>query len=169
MVPAARAALDRMMYEQAAVIHMLRIAPPEAWERSLPGDDERVCDLVAALTEHQAALASWLAATAEGRSLEEGDCGSGPDGPASLEETTASLERSLRSIVATAAAIPDGGFTAGTLRELWWRSRRFTEARTALLAALPEAAADPVILRWCSAPEPPAEPPLAGDDPPEAV
>jgi hypothetical protein len=155
---AIRCAVDRLMYEQAVTIHLLRLAPPDAWQRPVPARDTTVAALVGQLAAEEEALAAWLG---NGMPAERPSAPAEPGGLATLDATVERLRAALRSAFAAAGQLPET-LPDGPLPDLWQRAALFTRARDALLEALPEAADDALVVRWKKAPEPPAAPPLAG-------
>lgn len=155
---AVRSAVDRLMYEQAVTIHLLRLAPPDAWQRPVPARGTTVAALVGQLAAEEEALAAWLG---NGMPAERPSAPAQPGGLATLDATVERLRAALRSAFAAAGQLPET-LPDGPLPDLWQRAALFTRARDALLDALPEAADDALVVRWKKAPEPPAAPPLAG-------
>jgi hypothetical protein len=153
-----RSAVDRLMYEQAVTIHLLRVAPPDAWERPVPARGTTVARLVTQLAAEEEALAEWLRG---GMPAEPTSAPAESGGSATLDSAVERLRAALRAAVAAAGQLPET-LPAGPLAELWKRAALFTRERDALLEALPEAAGDALVARWKKAPQSPAAPPLAG-------
>ncbi|GIW12842.1 MAG: hypothetical protein KatS3mg062_0281 [Tepidiforma sp.] len=150
MHPAVRAALDRVMYEQAVVLHMLRLAPSEACGREVPGMGATVARV---LTDLAAALDDLAASLEPGNTAGAPQPAEPPDGESAIELS----RQALRRLFSAATALPEGGVEPGRLQRLWEAAALYSRAREPLLAALPESADDPVVRRWRRAPEPPAD------------
>ncbi len=166
MRPAVRAALDRLMYEQAVTLHMLELVPG-ALQRPL-GDGQTVGHLLAGVLERERALAAWLRAGAT-EPLDPPPPGVSPRAQVEPAELMAALREALRAVVTAATELPVGALEGDRLAELWGAAAMFTAAREALRAALPEALNDPVVARWWKAPEPPDSPASPGGGEVDAV
>ncbi len=160
MQPAVRAALDRLMYEQAVTLHMLELVPG-ALQRPL-GDGQTVGHLLAGVLERERALAAWLRAGAT-EPLDPPPPGVGPRARVEPVELIAAFREALRAVATAARELPMGALAGDRLAELWGAAAMFTAAREPLRAALPEALNDPVVARWRKAPEPPDSPASPGD------
>ncbi len=152
---AVRAAVDRLMYEQAVVLHMLRLAGPDVLERQLPGGDRTAGDALRDIVRSLDSAADRLMGQ-PGR--DDGSAGAA----VSLEECAAAQREALRRVFRAASALGARRPDDGTLAELRRAAACYTALRPGLLAAVPEAADDPVVRRWQRAPEPPVHPPGSG-------
>jgi hypothetical protein len=155
---AVRCAVDRLIYEQAVTVHMLRLAPPDAWQRPVPARGTTVAGVMGGLAAEEEALASWLGG---GMRAEPPSPPAESGASATLESAVERLRAALRAAFAAAGQLPET-LPASPLAELWKRAALFSRERDALLEALPEAAGDALVARWKKAPQSPAAPPLAG-------
>jgi hypothetical protein len=161
MTPELRAILDRFMYEQATVTHIVMSLPSEGAGRVVGGTGWTVRQLVAHFAESQegyaAAIRRWLA----GEQTEPG--GFDPDGANAetaaanadtpLPELVVRLRQSLRELFAAFHAIPGeklgeqfGGGTALETLHHW--ERHYLDHGLDLLDAAPEVRFDPLVLNW---------------------
>lgn len=145
---AIRAAIDRLMYEQAVALHMLDLAGPGALERELPGSGRRAAEIFG---EAEATLRRIEALLGGGQPGEEH--------PAAAPDITAGLRTLLRRVFGAASGLGERRPSEEVLGELWNAAAIYTVLRADLLSAFPESAEDPVVRRWQRAPEPPAHPP----------
>ncbi|MCX7616822.1 hypothetical protein [Tepidiforma sp.] len=149
---ALRAAVDRLMYEQAVALHMLDLAGPGALERRLPGSGKGAAEIFGEAEEALRRIEALLAGGSP-----EGNA-SGPP-PATPQDAAPGLRALLRRVFAAAASLGGRRPSDDVLREVWRTASIYTALRPELLAAFPEAADDAVVRRWQRAPEPPADPP----------
>lgn len=158
---ALRTALDRLWYEGAVVIHMLRLAPADAWKRRVEETDRTVGTEIAALAASLQALAAWIEGAFQPSSGPQPGLEEGPD---EREDGIETLRVALRRLHAAALAAPGDALHGEAAAALWEAASVFTVAREKLLMALPESAPDAVVRRWQRAPAPPAPTPVdAGD------
>jgi hypothetical protein len=154
---ALRTALDRLMYEEAVVIHILNLAPPDAWERRVGESGRSVGDEVARLAAALDSLAGWIEAGFQPVSGPKNGQVPHLDGRDAGVEL---LRAGLRRVFAAAASTPADAVPGDALAALWEAASVFTGAREDLLKALPEAGSDPVVQRWQRAPAPPKDAPI---------
>lgn len=168
MHPILRAALDRLIYEQAVVLHMLELVPG-ALERPV-GEGRTVGQILAGALERERALAGWLQATdgADARGASHSADSNGTVG-ADLGAVANALREALRAVFSAAGSRAGEGRDTSRLVTLWTEAALFSAIREDLRRALPEALQDPVVARWWKAPEPPALPILTNANGPDHV
>lgn len=161
MTPELRAILDRFIYEQATVTHIVMSLPSEGAERVVDGTGWTVRQLVAHFAESQegyaAAIGRWLAGErveADGFDTDRANAGTAQaNAETPLPELLVRLRKSLRALFAAFHAIPDeglaepfGGHTALETFHTW--ERHYLDHGLDLLDAAPEVRFDPLVLNW---------------------
>ena len=161
MTPELRAILDRFMYEQATVTHIVMSLPSEGAERVVDGTGWTIRQLVAHFATSQedyaAAIGRWLA----GEQVEPDDFD--PDrtnaetaaasAETPLPELLVRLRKSLRALFAAFHAIPDAALAVafgryGALETFHAWERHYLDHGLDLLDAAPEVRFDPLVLNW---------------------
>lgn len=161
MTPELRAILDRFMYEQATVTHIVTSLPAEGAERVVDGTGWTVRQLVAHFAAAQegyaAAICRWLAGEQVEPNDFDPDRTNGDTAAASagtpLPEAIARLRESLRTLSAALDGIADerldepfGAYGALETFHAW--ERHYLDHGLDLLDAAPEVRFDPLVLNW---------------------
>lgn len=161
MTPELRAIVDRFMYEQATVTHIVMSLPPGGAERVLDGTGWSIRQLVAHFADTQDGYASaierWLAGEQvvpddfDTDSANANTVAAVADTP--LPELLLRLRRSLRQLFAAFQAIPDerlsepfAGQSAIETFHGW--ERHYLNHALDLLDAAPEVRYEPLVLNW---------------------
>lgn len=161
MTPELRAILDRFMYEQATVTHIVMSLPPEGAERVVDGTGWTIRQLVAHFAASQEGYAETIGRWLAGEQVEPE--GFDPDltnaetaaanAETPLSELIARLRKSLRALFAAFHLIADeklgepfGRDTALETFHTW--ERHYLDHGLDLLDAAPEVRFDPLVLNW---------------------
>jgi hypothetical protein len=161
MTPELRAILDRFMYEQATVTHIVMSLPPEGAERVVDGTGWTVRQLVAHFAESQegyaAAIGRWLAneqVEPEGFDPDRTNAETArTNAQTPLPELLVRLRKSLRALFDAFHAIPDEKLAepfgaAGAIETFHTWERHYLDHGLDLLDAAPEVRFDPLVLNW---------------------
>ncbi|MCL4242045.1 MAG: maleylpyruvate isomerase N-terminal domain-containing protein [Dehalococcoidia bacterium] len=161
MTPELRAILDRFMYEQATVTHIVTSMAPGGADRVLDGSGWTVRQLVAHLARAQegyaAAISRWLAGEQVEGSDFDPDRTNAETAKANAEtplpELLVRLRMSLRALFEAFHGIADerldGPFGAyGALETFHAWERHYLDHGLDLLDAVPEVRYDPLVLNW---------------------
>jgi hypothetical protein len=161
MTPELRAILDRFMYEQATVTHIVMPLPAEGAERVVDGTGWTIRQLVAHFADSQegyaAAVGRWLAGEPVEPAGFDRDRANAETARANAEtplpELLVRLRKSLRALSAAFHAIPDerlaepfGAHSAVETFHRW--ERHYLDHGLDLLDAVPEVRFDPLVLNW---------------------
>lgn len=156
MRPDLRAIVDRFMYEQATVRHMVAAAPADAGTRVVSPDGMTVAQAVAHLAGSQRVYAATIRAWLAGETPPTAAHAHAPDegSPApTLGEGLGELGLSLRDLFAAFQSIPDdalgsdlGGLPAIEVIGTW--AAHYLEHGYQLSGALPETRYDPLTVNW---------------------
>lgn len=161
MTPELRAILDRFIYEQATVTHIVTALPAEGAERVVGETGWTIRQLVAHFAESQegyaAAIGRWLA----GEQVEP--AGFDRDrvnaetarthAETPLPELLVRLRKSLRALFAAFHAIPDERLAdpfgpSSALESFHTWKRHYLDHGLDLIDAAPEVRFDPLVLNW---------------------
>ena len=161
MTPELRAILDRFMYEQATVTHIVMSLPSEGAERVVGGTGWTIRQLVAHFAASQegyaAAIGRWLAGEPvepEGFDPDRANAETArTNAETPLPELLVRLRTSLRELFAAFHAIPDEGLAepfgpSGALEIFHSWGRHYLDHGLDLLDAAPEVRFDPLVLNW---------------------
>lgn len=161
MTPELRAIIDRFMYEQATVTHIVMSLPPGGIDRVMDGPGWTVRQLVAHFADTQegyaAAIERWLAGEP---ALPDGfDAGrsnamtAAANAGTPLPELLARLRKSLRTLFVALHHVPDArleepfdGHSAIETFHTW--ERHYRDHAFDLLGAAPEVKFEPLVLNW---------------------
>lgn len=161
MTPELRAILDRFMYEQATVIHMVTSLPPGGIDRVMPGPGWTVRQLVAHFADSQERHASTIERWLAGESAAPGEfdierinaMSADANAATPLPDLLTRLRKSLRTLIAAFENVPgamvearlDGG-PAIEAFHAW--ERHYRDHAFDLLDVSPELKFDPLVLNW---------------------
>lgn len=161
MTPELRAIIDRLMYEQATVTHIVMSLPPGGIDRVMQGPGWTVRQLVAHFADTQegygAAIERWLAG--EPAVPDDSDTDrinaltAAANTETALPELLTRLRKSLRALFVALHHVPDGklgeplgGPSAIETFHAW--ERHYRDHALDLLDAAPEVKFEPLVLNW---------------------